>query len=86
MTVERLIDDWDMQVWEIPNVKNNHPEKVEHPCQFPVELAERCILALTNQNDVVYISREKTMVGRRLYSPPILNTLFKTGVLLSWMA
>lgn len=23
------------------------------------------------------ISREKTMVGRRLYSPPILNTLFK---------
>lgn len=54
MTVERLIDDWDMQVWEIPNVKNNHPEKVEHPCQFPVELAERCVLALTNQDDVVY--------------------------------
>ena len=52
--MERLIDDWDMQVWEIPNVKNNHPEKVEHPCQFPVELAERCVLALTNQDDVVY--------------------------------
>lgn len=54
MTIERLIDDWDMQIWDIPNVKNNHPEKVEHPCQFPVELAERCVLALTNQNDIVY--------------------------------
>ena len=54
MTLERLIDDWDALIWEIPNVKNNHPEKVEHPCQFPVELAERCILALTNENEVVY--------------------------------
>lgn len=54
MTIERLIDDWDSLIWEIPNVKNNHPEKVEHPCQFPVELAERCVLALTNENDVVY--------------------------------
>lgn len=54
MTLERLYDDWDALVWEIPNVKNNHPEKVEHPCQFPVELAERCVLALTNEGDVVY--------------------------------
>ena len=54
MTLERLIDDWDALVWEIPNVKNNHPEKVEHPCQFPVELVERCVLALTNENDLVY--------------------------------
>lgn len=54
MTVERLTDDWDGLVWEIPNVKNNHPEKVDHPCQFPVELAERCVLALTNENDIVY--------------------------------
>ena len=54
MTLERLYDDWDAQVWDIPNVKNNHPEKVDHPCQFPVELAERCVLALTNKNDIVY--------------------------------
>lgn len=54
MTLERLIDDWDAQIWEIPNVKNNHPEKVSHPCQFPVELVERCVLALTNENDIVY--------------------------------
>src|SRR2546422_1967067 len=40
-------------VWLIPNVKHNHPEKTIHPCQFPVELVERLILALTNQNDLV---------------------------------
>ncbi len=54
MTLDRLIDDWDCQIWEIPNVKNNHPEKVDHPCQFPVELVERCVLALTNENEIVY--------------------------------
>ena len=54
MTIDRLIDDWDAEVWDIPNVKNNHPEKLEHPCQFPVELAERCVLALTDEGDAVY--------------------------------
>lgn len=54
MTVARLTDDWDKLIWDIPNVKNNHPEKVQHPCQFPVELVERCVLALTNPNDIVY--------------------------------
>lgn len=54
MTLDRLVDDWDALIWEIPNVKNNHPEKVDHPCQFPIELVERCVLALTDENDVVY--------------------------------
>ncbi len=54
MTLERLLDDWDALLWEIPNVKNNHIEKLDHPCQFPVELVERCVLALTNENDIVY--------------------------------
>lgn len=54
LTLERLYDDWDAQIWDIPNVKANHPEKVEHPCQFPIELVERCILALTNKGDIVY--------------------------------
>lgn len=40
-------------VWDFPNVKANHPEKTIHPCQFPLELAERCVLALTSTNDVV---------------------------------
>lgn len=41
-------------VWDIPNVKHNHPEKTEHPCQFPVALAERLILALSNPGDLVF--------------------------------
>lgn len=41
-------------VWEIPNVKSNHVEKTVHPCQFPVELVERLVLALTNQGDWVF--------------------------------
>lgn len=40
-------------VWEIPNVKNNHPEKTEHPCQFPIELIERFVLSMTNPGDAV---------------------------------
>lgn len=41
-------------VWNIPNVKANHPEKVAgHPCQFPSEVADRCILAMTVPGDVV---------------------------------
>ncbi|HPV14057.1 MAG TPA: site-specific DNA-methyltransferase [Candidatus Cloacimonadota bacterium] len=46
-------EDWDSEIWDIPNVKSNHPEKTVHPCQFPVELVERCVLALTNENDWV---------------------------------
>jgi len=34
-------------VWEIPNVKSNHVEKTDHPCQFPVELIERLVLSMT---------------------------------------
>ena len=40
-------------VWEIPNVKANHVEKTEHPCQFPIELVERLVLALTEPGDTV---------------------------------
>jgi len=44
---EIVIKDWDEEIWNIPNVKSNHIEKTDHPCQYPVELVERCILALT---------------------------------------
>ena len=40
-------------VWVIPNVKHNHLEKTSHPCQFPIELVERLVLALTNRHDLV---------------------------------
>jgi adenine-specific DNA-methyltransferase len=47
------VQDWETAFWEIPNVKANHPEKTLHPCQFPIELVERCVLALTNEDDWV---------------------------------
>lgn len=40
-------------IWEIPNVKANHVEKTEHPCQFPIELVERLVLSMTNAGDWV---------------------------------
>jgi len=50
---EVLNHDFESCIWEIPNVKSSHCEKTTHPCQFPIELAERCILAFTNQGDLV---------------------------------
>jgi adenine-specific DNA-methyltransferase len=41
-------------IWEIPNVKSNHIEKTAHPCQFPVELIERLVLSMTDENDWVF--------------------------------
>ncbi len=51
---EILLQDWETGFWEIPNVKANHPEKTKHPCQFPIELVQRCVLALTNPDDWVF--------------------------------
>jgi len=48
-----LKKEWESAFWEFPNVKSNHPEKTIHPCQFPIELAERCVLALTHSNDYI---------------------------------
>lgn len=41
-------------LWVIPNVKSNHVEKTDHPCQFPVELIERLVLSMTNESDWVF--------------------------------
>lgn len=41
-------------IWEIPNVKAQHVEKTDHPCQFPVELIERLVLSLTKEGDWVF--------------------------------
>lgn len=50
---EIIENDWEKAMWDIPNVKSNHPEKTDHPCQFPIELVERCVLALTNEGSWV---------------------------------
>jgi adenine-specific DNA-methyltransferase len=57
-------------VWIIPNVKHNHVEKTVHPCQFPVELVERLVLALTDPADLVldpYIGVGTTAVAAIRY-------------------
>lgn len=48
-----ISSEWEAGRIEIPNVKANHPEKTDHPCQFPIELIERCVLALTDEGDWV---------------------------------
>lgn len=63
---EIVVRDWDNEVWNIPNVKANHPEKTLHPCQFPIELVERCILALTDEDSWVldpYAGVGSTLLG-----------------------
>ncbi len=40
-------------VWDFPSVKSSHVEKTIHPCQFPVELPARLVLALSNAGDLI---------------------------------
>jgi adenine-specific DNA-methyltransferase len=58
-------------VWDIPNVKANHIEKTEHPCQFPVALVQRLVLALSNEGNLVvdpYLGVGTTSVACALHS------------------
>ena len=45
--------DWEELVWNVPNVKSRHVETTSHPCQFPTELIQRLIVALTNEGDCI---------------------------------
>lgn len=49
-----IIKDWEEEWWDVPNCKSNHPEKTLHDCQFPIELIERLVLALTDEKDIVF--------------------------------
>lgn len=51
--LEYIEEEFQNGIIDIPNVKNNHPEKTAHPCQFPIELIERFILACTNEHDYI---------------------------------
>lgn len=65
-----LQEEWETCDWDIPNVKSNHIEKTIHPCQFPVELVERCVLALTNEGDSVldpYCGVGSTLIGALMH-------------------
>jgi adenine-specific DNA-methyltransferase len=75
-------------VWAIPNVKHNHIEKTIHPCQFPVELVERLVLALTKADDWVldpYMGVASTAVAavrneRRAAGAEVVGTYFNVGL------
>lgn len=68
-------------VWDIPNVKSNHVEKTDHPCQFPVGLIERLVLSLTDVGDNVldpYLGVGSTAIaalknGRNAYGCDIMQ-------------
>jgi len=51
---EVIVNEFEAGLLDVPNVKSNHPEKTTHPCQFPIELVERCVLAFTNKGDTVF--------------------------------
>lgn len=58
-------------VWEIPNVKGNHIEKTEHPCQYPVALVQRLIRALCPPKGIVldpYMGSASTGVAAAIES------------------
>lgn len=71
-------------VWDIPNVKAQHVEKTEHPCQFPVAIPQRLIKALTSSDALVldpYMGSGTTGVatileGRRFIGAEILDNYF----------
>ncbi len=74
---EIVVQDWETGLWDIPNVKANHPEKTIHPCQFPVELVERCVLALTNEDDLVfdpYAGVGSTLIGAVMHGRRALGS------------
>lgn len=75
-------------VWNIPNVKSNHVEKTEHPCQFPVGLIERLVLSMTKPGGLVFdpfagVSSSgvaSAIHGRRFWGCEILPEYVATGL------
>lgn len=51
---EEMLTCWDNPLWNIPNVKSNHVEKTQHPCQFPIALADRFVLSLCPPGGIVF--------------------------------
>lgn len=75
-------------VWSIPNVKSNHIEKTDHPCQFPVGLIERLILSMTAPGGLVFdpfsgvasAGVAAAIHGRRFIGCELNDVYAKTGI------
>jgi DNA modification methylase len=74
---EIIKNDWANEVWNIPNVKANHKEKTIHPCQYPIELVERCVMALTKENG--WVLDPFAGVGSSLIAS-VKNNRFAVGI------
>jgi DNA modification methylase len=64
-------EDWEEELWDIPNVKASHVEKTIHPAQYPIELIERLVLALTNEQDFIfdpYVGVGTSMIAALLHN------------------
>jgi len=69
-------------VWEIPNVKAAHVEKIGHPCQFPVALAERLVRAMCPKEGIVfdpYMGSASTGVAATINSRRFLGAEINRG-------
>ena len=75
-------------VWtDISNVKHNHPEKTDHPCQFPEALVRRLVRALCAPAEWVlepYLGSGTTAAvcvqeGRRVVAAEIEHRYMKTA-------
>ncbi len=74
---EVVVRDWKQGIWDIPNVKAYHPEKTIQPCQFPVELVQRCVLALTKPGDWVldpYAGVGSTLIAAAIHGRRALGS------------
>lgn len=69
-------------VWQIPNVKAKHIEKVAHPCQFPVALVSRLARALCPKNGTLmdpYFGSGAAAVGALLEGRSFLGSEIDKG-------
>lgn len=75
-------------IWDIPNVNANHKEKTDHPCQFPVGLAERVVKSLCPLGELVLdpfagvctTGAAAALHGRRFLGFEIVETYRALGI------
>jgi adenine-specific DNA-methyltransferase len=75
-------------VWDIPNVKGNHIEKVGHPCQFPVALVQRLLRSLCPRDGLIFdpymgagsAGVAATVEGRRFVGAELDNEYFELAL------
>jgi len=86
---EIIFKELETDVWKnIPNVKGNHIEKTEHPCQYPIILVSRLVRLLSNMNHLIFdpfVGSGATLVGaimngRRAAGAEIHSSYYKIAL------